>query len=179
MGNSRPVWPLGLGIVLLAALPAGREAGPSSVRQKPVVRAAQPERLHLYQVGQASWYGEPFHGRLTASGETFDMFLLTAAHRDLPLGARVRVTHLRSRRSVVVRINDRGPFLAHNIIDLSYGAARKLGVVEQGLSRVRLEVMKNSGALREESSQANGGGPRSCLRVPAFPPNPGRQERGG
>ena len=75
------------------------------------------------QVGQASWYGRDFHGRPTASGEIYNMFQLTAAHRELPLGATLRVTHLGSGRSVVVRINDRGPFAGGRILDLSFAAA--------------------------------------------------------
>lgn len=94
------------------------------------------------QVGKAAWYGLNFHGRPTASGEPFDMFSMTAAHRELPLGSLVRVTNLRNQRSVVVRINDRGPFDPYGrIIDLSYEASRRLGMVEAGVVRVRLEPL--------------------------------------
>ncbi|MBN1355204.1 septal ring lytic transglycosylase RlpA family protein [bacterium] len=91
--------------------------------------------------GTASWYGKEFHGRKTASGERFNMYDLTAAHRTLPFGTKVRVTNLDNNRSVVVTINDRGPFVKNRIIDLSYGAARKLGFVKQGLARVRIQLL--------------------------------------
>lgn len=91
--------------------------------------------------GLASWYGPRFHGRLTASGETFDMASLTAAHPQLPFGSRVRVTNLANGRSVVVTINDRGPYVKPRIIDLSHAAARRLGFVDDGLAKVRLEVL--------------------------------------
>jgi len=92
-------------------------------------------------VGVASFYGKKFHGRPTASGERFDMNALTAAHRTLPFGTRVRVTNLENGSRVVVRINDRGPSSTDRIIDVSYGAARELKFVGQGLTRVRLEVL--------------------------------------
>jgi rare lipoprotein A len=88
--------------------------------------------------GHASWYGLPFHGRATASGERFDMNGLTAAHRTLPLGTRVRVRNLENGRSVVVRINDRGPYAANRAIDLSYGAARQLRMVKNGDAPVEI-----------------------------------------
>lgn len=92
------------------------------------------------QTGIASWYGKKFHGRTTASGERYDMYALTAAHPSLPFGTRVRVTHLESGKSVVVRITDRGPFIKGRIIDLSYRAAKKLGMLEEGIARVRIEI---------------------------------------
>lgn len=92
------------------------------------------------EVGTASWYGPDFHGRPTASGETYDMYQLTAAHRTLPFGTRVVVVNRDNGRSVTVRVNDRGPFVRGRIVDLSYGAARELGMVEAGLARVELYV---------------------------------------
>jgi rare lipoprotein A len=94
------------------------------------------------QTGPASWYGEPHHGRTTASGERFDMHALTAAHRTLPLGTRVRVTHVRNGRSVEVRINDRGPAVRDRIIDLSYAAARALDAVGDGVFEVRIAILE-------------------------------------
>jgi rare lipoprotein A len=91
------------------------------------------------QTGMATWYGKQFHGRRTASGERYDMHALTAAHRTLPLGACVRVTALGGARSVIVRINDRGPFVRGRIIDLSYAAAQALGVGSAGNAQVTLE----------------------------------------
>jgi len=91
--------------------------------------------------GVASFYGREFYHRLTASGERFDPKRLTAAHRSLPFGTRVRVTNLDNGRRVVVRINDRGPFMKGRVVDLSPAAARKLGFTGQGLARVRLDVL--------------------------------------
>jgi rare lipoprotein A len=93
------------------------------------------------QLGTASWYGPGFHGKPTSSGEIYDQNDLTAAHQTLPLGTRVAVTRLSNSRSVEVRINDRGPFVDGRIIDLSYAAARTLGLVGPGTARVRLEVV--------------------------------------
>lgn len=92
--------------------------------------------------GQASWYGPGFYGNRTASGEIFRPGTLTAAHRTLPFGTRVRVTNLWNGRSTVVRINDRGPFHGGRIIDLAHGAASELGVTASGIARVRLEVLQ-------------------------------------
>ncbi|HDP94235.1 MAG TPA: septal ring lytic transglycosylase RlpA family protein [Candidatus Aminicenantes bacterium] len=91
--------------------------------------------------GTASWYGEKFHGRRTANGEIYDMHLLTAAHKTLPFHTLVRVTRLDSGRTVMVRINDRGPFVAGRIVDLSFAAARRLGMTEDGTAVVRLEAV--------------------------------------
>ncbi|MFO1071149.1 MAG: septal ring lytic transglycosylase RlpA family protein [Geminicoccaceae bacterium] len=93
------------------------------------------------QVGLASWYGPGFHGRLTASGERFDQNRLTAAHRDLPLGSEVVVTNLANGRSVQVEINDRGPYVAGRVIDLSKAAAGQLGMIDQGVAQVAIETM--------------------------------------
>ena len=95
------------------------------------------------QRGVASWYGKPFHGRPTASGEIYDMHALTAAHRSLPLGTVVRVTRLDNRRSVTVRINDRGPFVRGRIIDLSRAAAAALDMLEDGVATVELRVLEH------------------------------------
>ena len=97
------------------------------------------------QKGIASWYGREHQGKRTASGEIFDMNGLTAAHRTLPFGTWVRVTGLDNGRSVDVRINDRGPFIARRVIDLSYEAARRLGMIGPGLIRVVLRVVKDPG----------------------------------
>ena len=99
-----------------------------------------PRRKGDEQRGLASWYGKKFHGRPTASGERFDMHKVSAAHRTLPLGSVVKVTNLNNGRTLKVRINDRGPFVDGRIIDLSYKAAKKLGMVEAGVVRVKLVV---------------------------------------
>ncbi len=94
------------------------------------------------QVGVASWYGEPFHGRRTSSGEIYDMHKFTAAHLTLPFGTLVWVTDFDTGKSVVVRINDCGPFVEGRIIDLSFAAAEKLEMVHKGLARVGLKVLR-------------------------------------
>lgn len=91
--------------------------------------------------GRASWYGYRFHGRRTANGERFNATEYTAAHRNLPFGTKVRVTNLRNGRSVVVRINDRGPYVGGRIIDLSKAAARAIGMLYSGTAPVRMEVI--------------------------------------
>ncbi len=92
--------------------------------------------------GQASWYGPGFFGNRTANGEVFRPGTLTAAHRTLPFGTRVRVTNLWNGRSAVVRINDRGPFHGSRVIDLAHGAANQLGLVSSGVAKVKLEVLR-------------------------------------
>ena len=102
-----------------------------------------------YQTGMASYYGSEFHGRPTSSGEIFDMNGMTAAHQTLPLGTVIRVTHLGNHKSVVVKVNDRGPFVGDRILDLSYGAARQLGMVQEGVARVRIDILE----MGEENGQ--------------------------
>jgi rare lipoprotein A len=94
--------------------------------------------------GRASWYGEPHHGRLTASGEAFNMNALTAAHRSLPFGTRLRVVNLDNDREVEVRVNDRGPSIPGRVLDLSYAAARALGAVGSGVIPVRMTVLSSN-----------------------------------
>ena len=91
------------------------------------------------QTGLASWYGRKFHGRKTASGDTFDMNALTAAHRSLPLNCYVKVTNKTNGKSVVVKVNDRGPFHGNRVMDLSYGAAKQLGITSKGVGNVSIE----------------------------------------
>ena len=127
-----------------------REAGsPSSwdsnfIKIAPPAPLAQGQQLasaRSVQVGQASWYGPGFFGNRTASGEVFRPGTLTAAHRYLPFGTRVRVTNLYNGRQAVVRINDRGPFSGGRIIDLAHGAAQVLGLTASGVADVKLEVI--------------------------------------
>jgi rare lipoprotein A len=141
-------------LLSIASLGAGAASGPSSleaakVTQPPVIgaetgghnqRRTSSLKSKAYQVGTASWYGEQFEGKKTASGEPFDMRDFTAAHPSLPLGSFVKVTNLRNGKAVVVRVNDRGPFVDDRIIDVSYNAARALGFKERGLQKVRLDL---------------------------------------
>lgn len=136
--------------ILLSIAGLGAAQGPTSSglarSQNLTLKATRPvarKKAHRkpYQIGTASWYGSYFQGKPTASGEPYNMYDLTAAHLTLPLGTRVRVTNLRNGRSVVVRINDRGPVVPGRIIDLSYSAARVLKVKARGLQRVRLDIV--------------------------------------
>ena len=104
--------------------------------------------------GNASWYGKKFHGRRTSSGEVFDMYLATAAHRHLPLPTYARVTNLDNGRVVLVKINDRGPFHSDRIIDLSYAAAVKIGIARAGVGRVEVRALEPDASLAEPSSTA-------------------------
>lgn len=113
----------------------------SSVRGKPEVRQ-QVNKTKPYQVGTASWYGENFQGKPTASGEPYEMYDMTAAHLTLPIGSYVKVTNLHNGKAVVVRVNDRGPVVPGRIIDLSYGAAQALQFRHSGLQRVRLDLVQ-------------------------------------
>jgi len=103
-----------------------------------------------FQIGKASWYGHRFQGHRTASGEAFDLNMLTCAHRTLPIGTLLRVTNLSNSRTIMVRVNDRGPLETGLIVDLSYAAARSLGFGERGKARVRLEKVEGA-----ESAQLN------------------------
>jgi len=94
------------------------------------------------ETGTASWYGEDFHGKPTSSGERYNMYGISAAHKTIPLGCKVRVTNLDNGQQVVCLINDRGPFVGDRIIDMSYGAAQQLGMVDCGLARVKVEVLE-------------------------------------
>ncbi len=136
---------------------------PKSQRGNPPTYTVRGKTYHVmdssagYQAtGNASWYGKKFHGRLTSSGEPFDMFKLTAAHTTLPIPTYLKVTNLDNGRTTVVRVNDRGPFHSERIIDLSYAAAVKLDFANSGTARVRVETLGTepdfflqAGAFRE------------------------------
>jgi rare lipoprotein A len=126
-------------IVLAAVLSACTAAVPPPAPPPPPQPAPAP--APYVEVGNASWYGHAHDGARTANGERFNMNAMTAAHRTLPFGTIVRVTNLDNQRSVRVRINDRGPHVGNRILDLSAAAARSLGIAEQGVARVRIEVV--------------------------------------
>lgn len=115
--------------------PEAHPAGPY------VIEIAEPSRPRAVFEGLASWYGDYFHGRITANGEIFDQHKLTAAHPSLPLPSLARVTRLDTGRSVVVRVNDRGPFVGERVIDLSFAAAQALDFVDDGVTQVRIEAL--------------------------------------
>lgn len=129
--------------------------------------------------GVASWYGEKFHGHQTSNGEVFDMYKLSAAHKSLPIPSFARVTNLDNNRSIIVRVNDRGPFHGERLIDLSYAAAVKLGYANQGTTRVQIEAIMpprfngESRVLAADTRRTalpapGSAGPRRYLQVGAF-----------
>lgn len=126
--GAAPQWPAG-------AVPSGP---PPPAELQPPIPGQYTEE------GIASWYGGEFNGRHTSNGEKYDMYQLTAAHRTLPFGARVRVTNKNNGKQTEVRINDRGPFVANRVIDLSYGAARALDMIGTGTAPVRLEMIEGT-----------------------------------
>jgi len=123
-----------LAVAVVLSLAAFSSCGGGA--KKPVTKANTSG-----ETGMASWYGKKFHGRKTASGERFNMYKMTAAHRTLPFGSKVKVTSIENKKSVVVRINDRGPFTKGRIIDLSYSAAKKIDMIKKGVVKVRIEVL--------------------------------------
>ncbi len=112
--------------------------------------------------GIASWYGPNFHGKKTSNGEWYDMYAMTAAHKTLPMNTIVKVTNLLNGKSAIVRINDRGPFVKNRIIDLSYAAAKKIGIVAHGTAPVRLEVLGFNGKITSSAS------PKESVRINDF-----------
>ena len=145
---------LAQGLAIAVVVSLGVAQGPNRSRSAKSVTEAAAEQsmrqaivpparssVRAYEVGTASWYGQDFEGKPTASGEPYNMFELTAAHPSLPLGTLVKVTNLRNRRAVVVRINDRGPVVDGRIIDVSYSAAKVLNFQSRGVQRVRLDVV--------------------------------------
>src|SRR5580698_1495916 len=121
---------------------SGAKSAPGGIVQAKSEAAHPATKPKPYQIGTASWYGDYFEGKPTASGEPYDMYDMTAAHLTLPLGSYVRVTNLRNGRAIVVRVNDRGPVVPGRIIDLSYSAAEALQFRSRGVQRVRLDVVK-------------------------------------
>lgn len=117
---------------------------PRTPRPAETAHPLDPARISTakaYQVGVASFYGEQFHGKKTANGDTFNMYKLTAAHRVLPLGTIVRVTNLDNGRWAIVKVNDRGPFVEGRILDLSFAAALELEMVKDGTANVMIELV--------------------------------------
>jgi len=124
------------------------------------------------RTGIASWYGRKFHGRKTANGERYDMYALSAAHKTLPLPTLVRVTNLENGRQVIVRVNDRGPYVKNRLIDLSYAAARQLGFASKGTARVRVQALERG---RPTALMARRGAASS---VPPYVPAPAHKTGG-
>lgn len=135
-----------------------------------------PSSFGYLEIGVASWYGKKFHGRLTANGETYDMYEMTAAHRTLPLPTVVKVTNLDNARSIVVRINDRGPFHDNRLIDLSYAGARALGFETKGIAPVVVEALDGINHPELVASRQSGS---YYLQVGAFQYRGGAEKRMG
>jgi len=123
------------GLIALSPKSEARLSGSLSLPRLSVVPSEQ------HEVGVASWYGEEVEGNQTASGEAFDLNGLTAAHHTLPFGTTIRVTNLRNHKSLLLRVNDRGPHLGKRLLDVSWAAAKRLGFVLTGTTRVRVEVV--------------------------------------
>jgi hypothetical protein len=150
-------------LVLLAA--CAHRGGGDGPRLDPAA-AADPGGA-VFQTGVASWYGDDFHGKTTADGEIYDMHKLTAAHQELPFHTLVEVENLENGRRVLVRINDRGPFLKERIIDLSLKAAQRLGIEEKGTATVNLRVLRRGGDMPARAA-APAPGRRCCVQAGAF-----------
>jgi rare lipoprotein A len=153
-------------LALLIALVgcAHRKAPPPAT--VPEVTAVRPGAV---EKGIASWYGEPYHGRRTASGEVYDMHRVSAAHRTLPFGTLVRVTRRDTGQSVEVRINDRGPFIEGRIIDLSYGAARRIDLDVDGIAPVKVEVLGRTKKVRPAPQRPPPSAATACWWVQVGP----------
>ena len=108
----------------------------------PTLKTSSNVKNRKVMTGVSSFYAEDFHGKLTANGEVYDMYGLTAAHKTLPLNTIVRVTNIENNKSLILRINDRGPYVKGRILDCSYGAAKKLEFVNQGTTKVKIEVIE-------------------------------------
>jgi peptidoglycan lytic transglycosylase len=161
------------GLVLLALSlgVAGCAGPPRTATPEPApVREAPPARVST--VGKASWYGAFHHGRRTASGEIFDMHALTAAHRTLPLGTRLRVTNLSNGKSIDVRVNDRGPTIRSRIIDVSRGVATALDAVAAGVFPVELVILLDGGPRNGPPYPPTFGAARQSRAAPLYPFRP-------
>ncbi len=161
-----PLWIALLSCTAHVALVKHETGKPYSVKGKTYVPLKKVAAGHL-QKGIASWYGPGFHGKKTSSGEKYDMYSMTAAHNVLPMNTLVKVTNLTNNKAVVVRINDRGPFIDDRVIDLSYGAARELGMIGPGTAPVQLAVLDSRDTTKPPRHIA-----QALPTMPARAPNP-------
>lgn len=135
-------------MLLISCSPSPRyTAGKTSGQSKKTTSSAKNKsgkkiKHKKVMTGVSSYYGKAFHGKLTANGEIFDMYGVTAAHKTLPLNTVVRVTNLDNDKSLIIRINDRGPYIDGRILDCSYGAAKKLGFIQAGTAKVKIDVIE-------------------------------------
>ncbi|MCW8956433.1 MAG: septal ring lytic transglycosylase RlpA family protein [Gammaproteobacteria bacterium] len=152
--------------------PLSRYGNPPSYEVAGKTYQVMKSNKNFVQKGEASWYGTKFHGRRTSSGEPYDMYAMTAAHKRLPLPTYVEVTHLENGRKVIVKVNDRGPFHEGRIIDLSYAAARKLGIAGTGTGPVEIRAISTGNMDLDTSSvvlpEASRGDGRIHVQVAAY-----------
>ncbi|MGR8979769.1 MAG: septal ring lytic transglycosylase RlpA family protein [Gammaproteobacteria bacterium] len=133
-------------------IPVNKPAEPTeSTQQENLI----PRIARYIKQGVASWYGKRFHGRKTATGEIFDMYALTAAHKTLPIPSYAQVTNLENNKSIIVRINDRGPYVGNRLLDLSYAAAKKLDIHKEGLAKVEIKALVDEQSLSKGLSDAD------------------------
>ena len=145
MGNRFIVFILILSIMACSSAPRYAQGRSHSTTARPsekIRNGSKNVKHKKLMIGISSYYAEDFHGKLTANGEVYDMYGLTAAHKTLPLNTIVRVTNLDNEKSLILRINDRGPYVKGRILDCSYGAAKKLGFLANGTTQVRVEVIE-------------------------------------
>jgi rare lipoprotein A len=128
-----------ISLTLAYCAPSSRFAALPSVKSSDKIEYVQEGDIF---VGEASYYAEKFHGRKTANGEIFDMYIKSAAHKTLPFDTILEVTNLENRKSVIVRVNDRGPFVQGRILDLSFAAAKEIDMIASGVARVRIKILK-------------------------------------
>ena len=131
-----------------------------------VTYEVMPSAAGYQEIGTASWYGRKFHGRLTSSGEVYDMFEFTAAHKSLPIPSYVQVTNLANQEQIIVRVNDRGPFAEGRIIDLSWAAAQRLGFADKGTARVELVILAHPDAVERSANPVE---PKAAAQPAAKP----------
>ena len=131
-----------------------------------VTYEVMPSAAGYQEIGTASWYGRKFHGRLTSSGEVYDMFEFTAAHKSLPIPSYVQVTNLANQEQIIVRVNDRGPFAEGRIIDLSWAAAQRLGFADKGTARVELVILAHPDAVERSADPVE---PKTAAQPDAKP----------
>ncbi len=150
------------GCTTIKSPPVQSKNSPTSRPYKVMGKWYQPlnDANNFVQIGKASWYGRKFHGRKTANGEIYDMYAISAAHKTLPIGTYVRVHNLHNNKKIVARINDRGPFVRGRIIDLSYAAAKKIGIVGPGTAKVKIVALGVS-----EVSEPKTDKHRTCVPV--------------
>jgi len=145
MGNKLIVFILIISLMACSSAPRyaqGSSHSPMARSSKNIRNGSKNVKHKKLMIGISSYYAEDFHGKLTANGEVYDMYGVTAAHKTLPLNTIVRVTNLDNEKSLILRINDRGPYVKGRILDCSYGAAKKLGFLSNGTTQVRVEVIE-------------------------------------